>query len=140
RKEDIPLLFDYYLKQYNLQMEKNILHIDAPVIDLLMDYDFPGNIRELKNIIERAAILCEGDTILPEHISLSGTKVKPTTNFDATDTKVSISSENLDLEYHEKNLIQKALARSGNNKSKAATLLNVTWQALDRRMKKFGLD
>jgi len=142
RKEDIPLLFDYYLKQYSSQMEKNILHIDPNVIGLLMEYDFPGNIRELKNIIERATILCDGDTIMPEHIALSGGKVIFTDdiNFAASANNETLVPENLDMEIHEKNLIKKALDRSGNNKSKAAILLNVTWQALDRRMKKFGLE
>lgn len=145
RKEDIPLLFDHYLKQNNLQMKKNIMKVDDKVIKMLLNYDFPGNIRELKNITERAVILCEGKTILPEHISLLGN------NFPPANTNGSVESEmiekavqdeydNLDLELHEKKLIQKALERSGNNKSKAATLLNVTWQALDRRMKKYGME
>jgi DNA-binding NtrC family response regulator len=142
RKEDIPILFDFYMKQYNSQMEKNILHIDDSVFGLLMEYDFPGNIRELKNIIERAVILCDGDTILLEHISLSDCKVKLTDDTQKMDDNKDNSHiiNNFDMEYHEKNLIQKALNHSGNNKSKAALLLNVTWQALDRRMKKFGLE
>jgi transcriptional regulator with PAS, ATPase and Fis domain len=141
RKGDIPLLFEYYLKMYNSQMEKNILHIEPSVIDTLMSYDFPGNIRELKNIIERAVILCDGDTILHEHISFSGSKIKLTTNIGNTTNSFNFNNtETLDMEYHEKRLISRALNQSNNNKSKAATLLNVTWQALDRRMKKFGLE
>ena len=135
RKDDIPLLFDYYLKQYCVQMQKKIDRYDPTVMNALQQYDFPGNIRELKNIIERAVILCEGNTILSEHISFSGI------NCSANDTKpIDLDNDNLDLEHHEQELIQKALLRSGNNKSKAATLLNITWQALDRRMKKFGMD
>ncbi len=141
RKEDITLLFDYYLKRYCTQMEKSMLKIDPLVINQLTDYDFPGNIRELKNIIERAIILCDGDTILPEHITFSSsTVVKIDDNSMESENSISQNYDSLDLELHEKQLIQKALARSGNNKSKAATLLNVTWQALDRRMKKFDLD
>jgi len=142
RREDIPLLSDYYLKQYNSQMDKNIQQIAADVISLLMEYDFPGNIRELKNVMERAVILCEGDTILLEHISLSGNKIKiPDELGVSTGAKDDVFiHDNFDMEFHEKNLIKKALIHSGNNKSKAAILLNVTWQALDRRMKKFGLE
>ncbi|RLD56778.1 MAG: sigma-54-dependent Fis family transcriptional regulator [Bacteroidetes bacterium] len=142
RKDDIPLLFDYYLRQYNIQMEKNILYTDAVVTEMLLEYAFPGNIRELKNIIERAVILCDGDTILPEHISFSGSKISANLDSRSSDNNDMElpDTDNLDMEFHEKNLIKKALARSGNNKSKAATLLNVTWQALDRRMKKFGLE
>jgi len=60
RKEDIQLLLNYYLKQYSIQMQKNVSKIDPVVISQCMEYDFPGNIRELKNIIERAVILCDG--------------------------------------------------------------------------------
>ena len=138
RKEDIPLLLNYYLKQYNNQMEKSIVKIAPSVVNQVIEYDFPGNIRELKNIIERAVILCDGDTILPEHVSFSAS----TTPNPSVESKISEKPnyDILDLEFHEKQLIEKALTRAGNNKSKAATLLNVTWQALDRRMKKFGLD
>ena len=141
RKGDIPLLFEYYLNQYSIQMQKNIQKADLGVVEMLKNYDFPGNIRELKNIIERAVILCEGDMILPEHISLSGSKIPIYTNGSGETEIVELNdTENLDLEHHEKQLLQKALSRAGNNKSKAATLLNVTWQALDRRMKKYGLE
>lgn len=141
RKGDIPLLFDYYLKQYSIQMEKNIRQVNPKVINALVKYDFPGNIRELKNIIERAAILCDGDTIMPEHISFSGSMapLPPNAGPESENTESS-NYEDLDMELHEKQLIQKALTRTGNNKSKAATLLNITYQALDRRMRKFGLD
>ncbi len=142
RPEDIPLLFDYYLKQYCNQMDKSISCTDPHVIDTLINHDFPGNIRELKNIIERAIILCDGDTILPEHISFSGSKVKVTddTNSEYKLDSNSVFDDNFDMEFQEKSLICKALTRAGNNKSKAATLLNITWQALDRRMKKYGLE
>lgn len=136
RKDDIPLLLDYYMNFYNNQMQKQIREIDPVVISSLLDYNFPGNIRELKNIIERAVIMCDGATIQPEHISISGEMVVPQSNL--SDEKTDIDT--LDLEIHEKELIKKALLRTGNNKSKAAVLLNVTWQALDRRMKKFGYE
>jgi len=141
RKEDIQLLLNYYLKQYSIQMQKNVSKIDPVVISQCMEYDFPGNIRELKNIIERAVILCDGDTIFPDHILFSSnTTPKILEDLSKDPITESINYDNLDLEFHEKLLIQKALLRTGNNKSKAAALLNVTWQALDRRMKKFKLD
>lgn len=136
RMEDVPILLDYYLNNYNQQMQKQITGVDPKVISLLQGYDFPGNIRELKNIIERAVILCEEKVILPEHISLTG-DVMPVAE---SNEQPVFEIDNFDLEYNEKELIKKALIKSGNNKSKAATLLNVTWQALDRRLKKFGLD
>jgi transcriptional regulator with PAS, ATPase and Fis domain len=122
-------------------MEKNIRKYDPGIINILSEYSFPGNIRELKNIIERAVIMCDGDTILPNHISFSALG-SPGSNerISDNDNVQQAISDNFDLEFHEKRLIQNALIRANNNKSKAATLLNVTWQALDRRMKKHGLD
>ncbi|NQU33306.1 MAG: sigma-54-dependent Fis family transcriptional regulator [Bacteroidetes bacterium] len=139
RKEDIPLLFDYYLNQYSIQMQKPLPKVDARVLNSLQQYDFPGNIRELKNIIERAVILCDGDIILPEHISFSGCMQSISGDTNTTD-KNGNTQLNFDLEQHEKDLIQKAMTHAGNNKSKAAILLNITWQALDRRMKKYELE
>ena len=136
RKDDIPLLLEFYLNQYNQQMQKQINKIDSAALSSLKAYDFPGNVRELKNILERAVILCEGNTILPSHISFSGERLQPITVDQSSHNEI----DNFDLEYHEKELIKKALLKSDNNKSKAAVLLNVTWQALDRRMKKFEME
>jgi uncharacterized protein YdbL (DUF1318 family) len=139
-------LYEHELSEFKANEASNKLGIDIKkvderVIEYLLDYDFPGNIRELKNIIERAVILCDGDTILHEHISFSGSKIKLTTNIGNTTNSFNFNNtETLDMEYHEKRLISRALNQSNNNKSKAALLLNVTWQALDRRMKKFGLE
>ena len=137
RKEDIPLLFNYYLEFYNKQMQKQVIKVDNSVMISLMSYNFPGNIRELRNIVERAVILCDGDTIKTEHVTLSGDLNPISKDTYSNDIQ---QNENLDLEYHERELIKMALKRTDNNKSKAAAMLNVTWQALDRRMKKFELE
>ena len=137
RKDDIPLLLNYYLDFYNKQMQKQVLKVDDSVMSSLMNYNFPGNIRELRNIVERAVILCDTDTIKSEHVTLSGDLNSE--NNDSSSENI-YSNDNLDLEYHERELIKMALKRTDNNKSKAAAMLNVTWQALDRRMKKFGLE
>ena len=137
RKDDIPLLLNYYLDFYNKQMQKQVLKVDDSVMSSLMNYNFPGNIRELRNIVERAVILCDTDTIKSEHVTLSDDLNSE--NNDSSSENI-YSNDNLDLEYHERELIKMALKRTDNNKSKAAAMLNVTWQALDRRMKKFGLE
>ncbi len=109
RKEDIQLLLNYYLKQYSIQMQKNVSKIDPVVISQCMEYDFPGNIRELKNIIERAVILCDGDTIFPDHILFSSnTTPKILEDLSKDPITESINYDNLDLEFHEKLLIQKS--------------------------------
>ena len=143
RKEDIPSLTDYYLTLYCRQFGKPKLKISQPAIDKLLEYDFPGNVRELRNIIERAVILCEGDELLPVHLKLSSnnSRGKDVVAEEENDAAASGSSEpELDLEENERKLIRIALEKAGNNKSKAAALLNITWQALDRRMKKYGME
>ena len=121
-------------------MGKKITGIDKGAIQMLHGYDFPGNIRELKNIIERAVIMSDGDMLLTEHIIFSGESYAFTEESGGGAPVPTVSMDNLDLEHHEKELIKTALERAGNNKSKAAGFLNVTWQALDRRMKKYGLE
>jgi len=136
RKEDIPILLDYYVKFYSQQMGNQIRTIDPQVTEMLMNYDFPGNIRELKNMIERAVILCEDEVLGCKHFRLNNqssiNKAKPDSN--------KIDDDNLDLEDNVKTLIIRALEKTNNNKSKAAELLNITWQALDRRIKKLGIE
>ncbi len=68
RKEDIPLLIEHFIHRFSAQQGKEIIGISSPAQALLMQHDYPGNIRELENIIEYAFILCEGGYILPEHL------------------------------------------------------------------------
>ena len=137
RREDIPILINNFIKQFNREMGKSIRKTDKMVMDLLNNYSFPGNIRELKNMIERAVILCEGDTLLLDHFKIGKNNQdeirKPGPQKDTEPLS-------FDLEENIKRLVLKAMEQSGNNKSKAAKLLNITWQALDRRTKKYGLD
>ncbi len=143
RKEDIPSLTEYYLKLYCRQFGKPKLKISRAAIEKLVEYDFPGNVRELRNIIERAVILCEGDELLPDHLKLSSSNSHPDNgggNAGNEENAPGLSEPGLDLEENERKLIRIALEKAGNNKSKAAALLNITWQALDRRMKKYGME
>ena len=143
-KEDIPDLVDYYVKRYASQMGKPMMKLSKASCEKLKQYDFPGNVRELRNIIERAVILTDGKEVQPQHLHLSknhglvANSDKPEGDMGAE--KQPVDPENFDLEANEKMLISKALERSGNNKSKAAALLKITWQALDRRMKKYGME
>ncbi len=133
RKEDIPLLLDYFVKYFNRVMGKNINEIDGAVIRRLLSYEFPGNVRELKNMVERAVIICDMNRLNLSHFQLTHPKEE--------NRKVYFSlDENLNLELVEKDCIIKALERSNNNKSKAADLLNITWQSLDRRIKKYKIE
>lgn len=132
RKEDIPLLLDYFVKYFNRVMGKTINEIDEAVIRKLLDYEFPGNVRELKNMVERAVIICESNKLCLSNFQLSNT-IESGTAYHFPEEEI------LDLELVEKNCILKALEKANNNKSKAADMLNITWQSLDRRIKKYKI-
>ncbi len=133
RKDDIPPLLQYYIHYYAEQMGKTIKDISHELIEKMTDYDFPGNVRELRNMVERAIILCDTDTIGWENFRFS----IPSSGQEETGT--AIPQDTLHLAEIEKNVILKALEKANGNKSKAAELLNITWQALDRRMEKHGI-
>lgn len=138
-KADIPILVDYYLKKTASSMEKQVNKVHPNVIDRLRSYDFPGNIRELRNIIERAVIYCDGDVLTSEHIQFSWSK-KSVENSSTTNQLRNVTTGGLNLEANEVELIRKAMEQSGQNKAKASMLLGISWQSLDRRLKKFGME
>ena len=135
RKEDIPPLIEHYVKFFSEKMRKPIKIIEQKVFDFLSDYEFKGNIRELKNLVERAVILSDNGIIKTRDFPI---KIKAG-YYDNNSNANEISEENLDLQLAEKKLIRKALQRADNNKTKAAKLLNISWYALDRKMKKHEL-
>ncbi len=133
RKEDIPQLFDYFLADMTKKLGKSIRKVEQSVITNLMEYDFPGNVRELKNIIERAVILCDGDVLRENCFGILN--VLPRKKEQS-----GMVSEILHLNQMERESITKALRKSKNNKSKAAELLNISRQALDRKLKKLNIN
>ena len=102
----------------------------------LLEYRWPGNVRELRNVVERAVILCEGGLITKEHLPLSVTTASEARNALHRVPRVSAAST---VDAAERELIVDALARSGNNKSKAARLLGLTRAQLRSRIEKHGL-
>ncbi len=128
RPEDIPPLIENFVAFYAKKLKKQIRAIAPQVFEKLTAYHFPGNVRELKNILERAVILCDGERLLFSHLD----NAEP----PECTGKASPEPEDFDMDAAEKRLIQKALERAEQNKSQAAKLLNISWQSLDRRMKK----
>ena len=131
--EDLPELSNFFLTSLSKKMGKTISSIHSSVFDLLSNYTFPGNIRELKNLIERAVIVCQGNELLPQHFSsiLSSNKA-PMSSFKK-------DSNIFDLKELEKQTIIKALQKVNFNKAEAARLLNLDWNALYRRIQKYEI-
>jgi DNA-binding NtrC family response regulator len=133
RKEDIIMLFETFLNQFSASIKKKITRIDDDLYDLLLGYTYPGNIRELKNMVERAVILSENSEIRKEYFpAISGANGKNNHSPDWIPA-------GFDLDEAEKKIILNALSSTNNNKNQAARLLNISWQSLDRRLKKFNL-
>lgn len=133
RKEDIPDLVNYFLKKYDYR--GRIKGLTAEAFDTLQRYDWPGNIRELENAVERAVILCSQDYITPAYL--------PKEMVDHIDTTgefvINLPDEGISLETVEHDLILMALEKSGGNQTKAARLLGITRSALIYRMEKYGI-
>lgn len=132
RSEDIPELIDYFFGSLSRKLGKHISGIHPDVYALLKTYPFPGNIRELKNIIERALIICETNQITPlNFISINKAGVAGNN---------SETASTYDLLELEKQTIIKALNKVNFNKAEAARLLNIEWNALYRRIQKHNIE
>ncbi|MDD5222625.1 MAG: sigma 54-interacting transcriptional regulator [bacterium] len=133
RKEDLPLLVEHFIRRFNLRMGKKVDGVSDEAMDVMMSYDFPGNIRELENMIERAMVLCHGPRILPTHLPqevLNRTmeaRLKPG------------SSRQSQLGSAEAGMIMEALKKSSGHKGKAAQELGIDRSTLWRKMKKHGI-
>ena len=138
RKEDIPVLTKHFIEKYSREFGKEIKTISAYALELLMQYPFPGNIRELENIIERSVALETSNIILPENLILSQGMVKKEGNFlsELPDTGINLNEE---LEKFEKALIEKALLKAQGSKTRAAELLKINYDSLHYRAEKLGI-
>jgi transcriptional regulator with PAS, ATPase and Fis domain len=139
RKEDIPVLMDHYLTQISLKLNKSVKGIDKYAMEKLLDYPFPGNVRELKNMAERAVILTQDGIIRERHFSKEDGFFAKEDGF-GTYSEINYNSEKrYSLEEIERNIILQALKKTRNNKSMAARLLSISRQALDRKLAKHGI-
>lgn len=133
RRDDIPLLSYYFLKKYAAIMKKDVIEISQDVIGLLMNYDFPGNVRELENIIERGVALTNGNTIEVAHLP-EDLKELSIRTFRKKEGKIP------SLEEQEMSYIRWVLSEVGDNKTLAAQILGIDRVSLWRKLKKFGLE
>lgn len=133
RIEDIPLLVEYFLSKYNIRHNKNIIKIPASAIKRLTSYNWPGNIRELQNILERAIIITKGETLQIEDLLPSEYE---------NNKKVEKQKYVISLKEHEKTYILEILEKTHwriRGENGAAKLLDIKPTTLDSRMKKLGI-
>ncbi len=133
RRDDIPLLSQYFMKKYSALMDKDVREISPAVLGMLMNYDFPGNVRELENIIERGAALAHEHTIEMAHLPQ---------DFKELNIKTFRRKEGRlpSLEEQEVSYIQWVLKETGGNKTAAAKILGIDRVSLWRKIKKYGIE
>lgn len=133
RKEDIPMLLEYFIKRYAAKAGKKIQNIDKKTIELFKAYHWPGNIRELQNVIERSVIVCEGETFSLDPCWLSTAPVQP---YGPTSTLAER------LHDQERKIIESALAESKGRiagRFGAATKLGVPSSTLESKIRTLGI-
>ena len=133
RREDIPLLIDAFIQKFNVKMGKQILGVSDRALRVLLKHDFPGNVRELENIIEHAFVLCGGSKIdvdcLPKELTMRQ---------EETDSFVSLKEKH-PLEKAEAEIVKRTLEKNMGNRVKAAQELGISRATLWRKIRRFGL-
>ena len=139
RREDLPLFIDHYVERFAAELGRPRPALDPEAERFLLAYDYPGNVRELANIVERAVTLCDGDTVMP---SVLPPAVRGAVDLGAAE-EGALPPEGLDLQSHldaiERSILEKALARTGGVKTEAARLLSLTFRSLRYRLAKYGI-
>ncbi len=131
RKEDIPLLVDHFISRFNRLHNKNICCVTNEVTTVLLAYDYPGNVRELENIIEHCFVLCEGEIIEAKHLPASVCPALKTDKIEGQEPATIKQMENI--------LITQTLRRNKGNKTAAAKELGIDKSTLFRKMKTFDI-
>lgn len=141
RKEDIPILAEHFLEKYAKEMGKQVQGLSSYALEVLKNYRFPGNVRELENIIQRGVALEQSKIILPESLRLASHKEGFTAS---SDRKEELLAEGFNLENwlqeQEREFILKALERTGGVKTEAAKLLGISFRSLRYRLEKLGME
>ena len=136
RREDIPPLIDHFLRKYSKKNRRPMPKVSKEVRDLLLQYDYPGNVRELENIIERSMVVSRNDTIIIQDLPFQVRE-------DAKEARLHLETRekslNATLSQIERDLIVKALEKYGGVQTKAAESLGINERVLRYKMQKYGL-
>lgn len=133
RKEDIPDFIDFFLNMFKNEMKKTIENVEDGLMETLMNYDYPGNIRELKNIIERLVVLCDNNILSKKDLPLLSGKNNIHTNLNLRTLK--------DVrQYAEKNHIRQVLTNCGNNITEAAKILDISRRQLYNKLYEYNIE
>ena len=131
RREDIPLLVAHFVRNSAIVQKRNV-QVSAEAMEVLVRYPWPGNARELANVVERALILCEGDRLLPENLPIGIRRSAP-------ETAPTNGGQRPTLEEAERRYILQILDECGGHRQKAATILGISERNLYRKLKQFGV-
>jgi len=140
RPEDIPLLAEHFIRQYNREFRKEVTGIDSAALAAIQAHTWPGNVREMKNIFERVMLLSAGSRLtlvdLPAEIK---TPVAAAAGVSGPPTVIEFGPEGIDIHEVERMLVRRALELTRGNQSRAAALLHISRDQLRYRMQKYGL-
>jgi len=138
RKEDIPLLANHFINVYNQSLNKKVVGLEPKALEVLMNYKWYGNVRELENTIERAIVLTDGENIGLDNLPYE------VLNFEEKEQLLSLTEEEYSIKKASKvmemNLIQKALKKTRGNHTHAARLLEISHRALLYKIKEYGVE
>ena len=132
RKEDIPVFANHFLENSNAELGKDVIGFDEEVIRIFKNYNWPGNLREMRNVVKRATLLCQSSFISVNDIPVELSTVSPVT-VDEDDLALKRQKNELDL-------IKEALAKCNNNKSEAARLLKIDRKTLYNKLKYYSIE
>ncbi|OQY46424.1 MAG: two-component system response regulator [Desulfobacteraceae bacterium 4572_87] len=134
RREDIRPLMEHFLKRLSAENNRNIKGVSSKALDLLMKYDYPGNVRELENILERAVVIARGDHVETADLPFSAPvrKGRGNRNWKRGTLKESMA-------FLEQEMVQDAMAETGDHQTRAARILGISERMLRYKLKKYGL-
>ncbi|MBW2064987.1 MAG: sigma-54-dependent Fis family transcriptional regulator [Deltaproteobacteria bacterium] len=137
RKEDIPLLMDHFLKKFANELGDHPPGLSMEARDMLLKYDYPGNVRELENIIERAVVIRRGDIITTSDLPFPASPQPPAAEKETEQTPWKPLKKS--VEELEKDMIKRALETTNNHQTRAAKMLGISERMLRYKLKKYGL-